>query len=82
MSAKQIKRSERTLTPEEKARLRGLREQVDAEKDEIHQRKVPKRGGGADEAALTQRLNDRHGDEREGERDAETQKRGKPRAVP
>ena len=38
MAEKNVRRSQRTLTDEEKARMRGLREQIEAEKEEILRR--------------------------------------------
>jgi ribosome-binding protein aMBF1 (putative translation factor) len=38
MTKTNVRRSQRTLTDEEKARMRGLREQVEAEKEDILQR--------------------------------------------
>ena len=38
MAKKSVRRSRRTLTDEEKARMRGLREQVEAEKEDILRR--------------------------------------------
>ncbi|MFV1964332.1 MAG: helix-turn-helix domain-containing protein [Pirellulaceae bacterium] len=42
MAKKSVRRSQRTLTDEEKARMRGLREQVETEEEEIrrHGREV------------------------------------------
>ena len=38
MAKKSVRRSQRTLTDEERARMRGLREQVEAEKEDILRR--------------------------------------------
>jgi ribosome-binding protein aMBF1 (putative translation factor) len=38
MAKKDVRRSQRKLTDEEKARMRGVREQVEAEKDDIIRR--------------------------------------------
>lgn len=54
----------------------------DAEQDQIHQRKIPERSRRSDKTANMQRLHDRHGYKKKQQRDAETKKSGKARALP